>query len=92
MVEYKAAFLLCQIGSMAVPLQRSVFNANNSRRSPSMSRKKVKEWAVILATLSNLEGMSTEKLLDFWRKMDQVSTRRLMEHKPKWWKVKSVPI
>ena len=52
----------------------------------------LQQWAVILATLSNLEGMSTEKLLDFWRKMDQVSTRRLMEHKPKWWKVKSVPI
>ena len=52
----------------------------------------LQEWAVILAALSNLEGMSTEKLLDFWRKMDQVSTRRLMEHKPKWWKVKSVPI
>ena len=32
----------------------------------------LQEWAVILATLSNLEGMSTEKLLDFWRKMDQV--------------------
>ena len=47
----------------------------------------LQEWAVILATLSNLEGMSTEKLLDFWRKMDQVSPRRLMEHKPKWWKV-----
>ena len=49
----------------------------------------LQEWAVILATLSNLEGMSTEKLLDFWRKMDQVSTRRLMEHKPKWWKAVS---
>lgn len=35
----------------------------------------LQEWAVILAALSNLEGMSTEKLLDFWRKMDQVSTR-----------------
>lgn len=35
----------------------------------------LQEWAVILAALSNLEGMTTGKLLDFWQRMDQAPTR-----------------
>lgn len=35
----------------------------------------LQEWAVILAALSNLQGMTTEKLLDFWQRMDQAPTQ-----------------
>ena len=35
----------------------------------------LQEWAVILAALSNLQDMTTEKLLDFWQRMDRAPTQ-----------------
>ena len=35
----------------------------------------LQEWAVILAALSNLQGMTSEKLLDFWQRMDRAPTQ-----------------
>lgn len=32
-------------------------------------------WAVILAAMSNLEGMTAGKLVDFWLRMDQAPTK-----------------
>ena len=37
--------------------------------------KVLQTWAVLLAALSNLEGMTTEKLLDIWQQIDQAPTQ-----------------
>ena len=37
--------------------------------------KVLQTWAVLLAALSNFEGMTTEKLLDIWQQIDQAPTQ-----------------
>lgn len=39
--------------------------------------KVLQTWAVLLAALSNFEGMTTEKLLDIWQQIDQAPLRSI---------------
>ncbi len=44
-------------------------------KNQAANGKVLQTWAILLAALSNLEGMTTVKLLDIWQQIDQVPTQ-----------------
>lgn len=62
-----------KINPNRIPVSREDYDLEQIKEQATKGMV-LQEWAVILAAQANLEGMTTERIMDFWRHVDRAPT------------------